>query len=173
MKDFIVAARDQSYEQMTYSNTAVDPLAGANKYFGDAFESLVEVMLLNSTIDKRINSVGYLPAKKDEFGIDGFSSFTYASGDYGKLGIQIKVGSDPTHYYDSNNSNIMSAIASLSVFGYNRLLFINTGAGIHPGLLSIINQRDSQLIVQLNYKDLVKLLDGNITIWNDWSQSLI
>lgn len=172
IKDFLTEADKQAKTQTYYFSPPADPNRGRNKYFGDAGESLVESALLDLGNDKRINCTNYRPTPIDEFGVDGEAWFVKEDGSLGRLAIQIKMSSDPTHYFDSSNSNILNAVAALPVFGYERLLFINTGAGISPGLLSMLNQRDSQLVYQLNRTDLVKLIDGSPIVWANWFNSL-
>jgi hypothetical protein len=172
IKDFINVAQIQSPNQIYYSNPPDDPNRGRNKYFGDALESLVESMLQTLGNHKSINCTNYRPLDVDEFGNDGEGFFTRDNGSFGRQGVQIKNSSDPNHTYNASNSNIMSALGGCFADGYERLLFINTGAGISRSTLSRLTHRDSQLIVQLNRKDLEKLVDDNVIVWTNWFNSL-
>jgi hypothetical protein len=173
IKNFITEADHQAKLQTWYFSPPNDPTRGRNKYFGDAGESLFESVLLELGNHKSINCTNYRPTPIDEFGVDGEGWFVKEDGSLGRLAIQIKMSSDPNHYYDSSNSNILNAVAALPVFGYERLLFINTGAGITPGLLTMLNQRDNQLVYQLNRNDLNKLIDGSPIVWTNWYNSLL
>jgi hypothetical protein len=172
IKDFIKVAQVQSPTQTYYSSPAEDPMRGRNKYFGDALESFVESMLQTLGDHKSINCTNYRPLDVDEFGNDGEGFFARDNGSFGRQGVQIKNSSDSTHTYNSGNSNIMAALGGCFADGYERLLFINTGAGISRSTLSRLTQRDSQLIIQLNRKDLEKLVDGNVVVWANWFNSL-
>ena len=172
LKKFIKIINEQALNQTYYSSTATDPMRGRNKYFGDAGESLVEAFLNDLGNHKSINCTNYNPAEADEFGIDGMGWYVRENGTLGRLAVQIKLSSDSNHYYDSHNSNILNAVAALKVLDFDRLLFVNTGAGINPKLLNVLNQKDSQLVYQVNYKDLSKLIDKSPIIWANWFNSL-
>lgn len=172
IKDFVKISRQESFKQTYYFSPTDSPERGPNKYFGDAGEYFVEVLLNNSQIDKRINCSGYRPATVDEFGIDGEGYFTIDNGSQCRLGVQIKIGVGNQNYYDSNNSNILAAVSAIPVFRFDGLLFVNFGAGIAPGLLQILNQKNTNLVRQLNYNDLDRLTQKNTTFWDLFRKGL-
>lgn len=173
IKNFIKISSQQAERQSWYHSPPDDPMRGRNKYFGDALESFVESMLQDLGDHKSINCTNYRPLDVDEFGNDGEGWFTRDNGSLGRQGIQVKNASDARHTYNATNSNIMSALGGCMADGYERLLFINTGAGISRSTLARLTQRDPQLIVQLNRKDLEKLVDGNTIVWTNWFNSLL
>jgi hypothetical protein len=173
IKDFVKISRLESSKQTYYFSPADKPERGPNKYFGDAGEYFAEVLLNNSQIDKRINCSGYRPAAIDEFGIDGEGYFTVDSGLQQRLGVQIKIGVNNQNYYDSNNSNILAAVAAIPAFGFDGLLFVNFGAGVSPGLLQILNQKNTNLVRQLNYNDLDRLTRKNTAFWDLFREGLV
>jgi hypothetical protein len=173
IKDFVKISREESFKQSYYFSPPDNLERGPNKYFGYAGEYFVEILLNNSRIDKRINCSGYRPSAIDEFGIDGEGYFTIDSGLQQRLGVQIKIGVNNQNHYDSNNSNILAAVAAISAFGFDGLLFVNFGAGISPGLLQTLNQKNTDLIRQLNYNDLDRLTKKNTTFWDLFRDSLV
>ncbi len=173
INQFVELAREQSYTQSYYHNPADRPNKGADKYFGDGFESFFEVASLTSENDKRINCYNYFPAKVDLFALDGFASFHHENNSYGKLGVQIKITSDPLKYYNTTDegSNIGNAVAGIAVHQVERVLFVNTGRGIHPKLLETFNQNGT-IITQLNRDHLAKLFD-HTPVWQTFYESLL
>lgn len=172
IKDFVKISRQQS-ELQTYYHSPTDlPRRGPDKYFGDAGEYFTEVLLGNSQIDKGINCSSYIPTKIDEFGIDGRGLFTINSGFQLPLGVQVKISTDKFHRYDSQNSNIMTSVAAIPVFGLGGVLFVNFGAGIKSGLLQTLNQTKPNLVRQLNYDDLDQLTYKNTTFWDLFREGL-
>ena len=171
LDDFTKVSRRQSLRQTYYSSMPGDPDRGANKYHGDALESLIEVLFLDQGNHKTINVTLYRPATVDEFAFDGYARRNRGHNDFQTLGVQIKHTSDPGHWFDSNNSNILSAVAGLKADNIDQLLFVNTGQGIRRGLLERLNQRET-IVRQLNRNELAILLDGNTAVWDVWRDSL-
>jgi hypothetical protein len=173
INQFVKLAREQSYTQSYYHNPADRPTKGADKYFGDAFEALWEVMSVTSENDKRINCYDYWPAQIDEFAIDGRAKFYFENNTAGKLGVQCKNTSDPDKYYNTTDegSNIGNAVAGIAVHQVDRILFVNTGKGVHPKLLETFNQNKINL-VQLNKDDLAKLFN-HTPVWQTFYESLL
>jgi hypothetical protein len=172
LSSFLKIARAQSFKQTYYNSPLDDPNRGPNKYFGDALESFWEVASLTCENDKRINCHNYTPAKVDEFAIDGWASTYISSKVEGKLGIQVKATSDPKKYFNTTDegSNIGNAVAGIAVHKLDRVLFVNTGRGIHPKLLDTFNQ-NRIIVVQLNRDDLEQLFN-NTKVWKTWVESL-
>jgi hypothetical protein len=172
VKDFISISRQQSELQTYYHSPADMPRRGPDKYFGDTGEYFTEVLLGNSQIDKGINCSSYIPEAIDEFGIDGRGLFTIDTGFQLPLGVQVKISTNPIHTYDSQNSNIMNAVAAIPVFELGGLLFVNFATGIKPALLQILNQKNPNLVRQLNYNDLDQLTFKNTTFWDLFREGL-
>lgn len=166
IKDFVNISRQQSNLQTYYFSPPEELERGPNKYFGDAGEYFTEILLNNSQIDKGINCSKWKPSVIDEFGIDGEGFFTIDGGEQDLLGTQTKISTNQNHFYNSGNSNILSAVSAIPVFGFKGLLFINFSNGISPKLLQILNQRNSNLVRQLNFTELNQLTYQNTTFWD-------
>jgi hypothetical protein len=173
IRDFIKISRAESHKQNYYFSPPDKTERGPNKYFGDAGEYFTEILLNNNQIDKGINCSGYRPAVIDEFAIDGEGFFANDQGRVLRLGVQIKISTSSTHYYNSENSNILAAVSGIPVFNFDGLMFINFGSGISPGLLQILNQRNARLVRQLNYDDLDRLTFKNPFFWDLFRKGLV
>lgn len=172
IKDFVRISREQSNLQTYYFSPPEYPERGSNKHFGDAGEYFTEILLNNSQIDKGINCSGWRPSVIDQFGIDGEGVFTIDGGEQKRLGTQTKISTDQSHYYNSENSNILAAVAAIPVFGFEGMLFVNFSNGINPKFLQMLNQRDPTLIRQLNFTELNQLTYQNTTFWDFFRDGL-
>jgi hypothetical protein len=135
-------------------------------YRGDGFEALIEILIINSPIDKRINIRDYEPwdAKKHgrDSGVDGLG----LSHDGSPHTVQIKFRSNVAEELTPNKDMISNFVAkSLSMYpGQQINMTIFTTAN---DLLESVNQDMYHGQVRtLGYKELSKLIDKNLAFWD-------
>lgn len=137
-----------------------------DEYKGDALEALVEVLVKYSPIDKRINIVEYRPHdnKVDgpDMGIDG-----YGISHNGNLHtVQVKYRSNVQKDLTANEDHISNFVAKTTSSPKYRdadMTIFTTAKDL--------NQKVSESMYHdrvrvLGYKDLSKLVDGNVPFWN-------
>ena len=143
------------------------------KYFGEGFESWFATAAKLRGHDKRIDLIEYLPAGKDEFGVDGYAGCHLEPLVYGKAGVQCKATSDARKVFDRfNTGNIGTPIEAVAVERLDRILFVTTGAGVHPKILATWN-RNWDMVRVLNRNDLANIFDNSLDVWETWHQSLL
>ena len=143
------------------------------KYFGEGFESWWATAAKLRGHDKRIDLIDYSPAGKDEFAFDGYAGCHLESTVLGKAGAQCKATSDTTKLFDRfNTGNIGTPLEGAAIWQLDRVLFVTTGAGIHPKILATWNQ-NRHLVRVLNRTDLANIFDNSLDVWETWYQSLL
>ena len=143
------------------------------KYFGEGVESWFATAAKLRGEDNRIDLKGYSPAGKDEFGLDGYATCHLEPLVYGKAGVQLKATSDATKLFDRfNTGNLGTPLEAAAIWQLDRVLFVTTGAGIHPKILATWNQ-NRHLVRVLNRKDLASIFDNSLDVWETWHQSLL
>jgi hypothetical protein len=136
------------------------------EYKGDALEALVEVLVTNSPIDKRINIVDYRPHNNKvdgkDMGIDG-----YGVSHSGNLHtIQIKYRSNIRKDLTANEDHISNFVAKTRTSPTYRtadMTIFTTAKGLNQKILQEMYHDDN--INVLDYKDLAKLVDNNPAFW--------
>jgi hypothetical protein len=143
------------------------------KYFGEGFESWWATAVKLRGHDKRIDLIDYMPAGKDEFGFDGYAGCHLDPITIGKAGSQCKATADATKLFDRfNTGNIGTPLEAAAIWQLDRVLFVTTGAGIHPKILATWNQ-NRHLVRVLNRNDLANIFDNSLDVWETWYQSLL
>ena len=143
------------------------------KYFGEGFESWWAIAAKLRGHDKRIDLIDYLPAGKDEFGLDGYAGCHVEPTLFGKAGAQCKATSDATKLFDRfNTGNLGTPLEAAAIWQLDRVLFVTTGAGVHPKILATWNQ-NRHLVRVLNRNNLANIFDNSLDVWETWHQSLL
>lgn len=139
-----------------------DPLV----YRGDGFEAFVETLIKLSPIDKRINIVEYKPwdTKLDgpDMGVDGLG----LSHNGNAHTVQVKFRANTQHQLTANEDHISNFVA--------KTLSMYQGKPVDMTVFTTANDlRDSinenmyhGQVRTLGYKELSKLVDGNLPFWN-------
>jgi hypothetical protein len=135
-------------------------------YKGLALEALVEVLVTNSVVDKRINIVGYRPhdlkADGPDMGIDG-----YGTSHNGNLHtVQVKYRSDVERDLTANEdhiSNFVSKTTSSPVYRDADMTIFTTAKSLN---FKISEDMYHNRVRVIGFKELVKLIDHNQSFWN-------
>lgn len=140
-----------------------------DKYVGDGFEFLVEILINSHAYDNRLGITGYNPIQVGDNGVDGIGF--NLSGE--KSVIQIK--------YRSNNQSFLTAgkdhLDSMFTEGMishgvvtpksnelvKRHYVITTASGLHH---YTDNEKFKGFVTCLGYDDLRAMLDNNLSFWN-------
>lgn len=132
-----------------------------DKYKGDAFEHLIEVLIKCSPIDKRINIVDYSPSEIDAKGIDGSGK----SQDGELHTVQMKYRSNTQSLLTEGNDHIAMFPAFSKDAKY--MTIFTTAKDLHYALDGFNGE-----VRTLGYQKIKKLVDGNIPFWKAYAQSL-
>jgi len=144
----------------------LDPIVhNPNKFKGDAFEHLIEVLIINSPVDKRINLKEYSPTEIDAAGIDGIGKAHDGSVHI----VQMKYHSDVTHLLDNSHDNIAMFPAVQNVHNAKYMTIFTTAKDLHYTLQESFG---NQIIVR-GYSDLKNLLNDNDAFWELYAESLM
>lgn len=155
----------------------IDPIRyDSNKYKGDAFEFLVEILLKSHSYDNRLGITNYEPIQKDDNGVDGVG--VNLSGE--KCVIQIK--------YRSNNKSVLTANEDKLSNMISDGMFQH-GVSADPEKLKMISEKKSAplhyvittatglhhytdlenfrgFVHCIGYDQLRAMLDDNLSFWN-------
>lgn len=144
----------------------------AEEYKGDALEALVEVLVANSRIDKRINIIEYRPHNKktdgNDMGIDGFG-FSHNGNVHC---IQVKYRSNVVRDLTANEDHISNFVAKVTSnpTTSNADMTVFTTA---KGLNAKVNEEMYHTRIRvIGYKELQKLVDGNGAFWTLFRQEM-
>lgn len=137
-----------------------------DEYKGDALEALVEVLITQSPIDKRINIIEYRPHNNKvdgkDMGIDG-----YGVSHNGNLHtIQVKYRSNTQKDLTANEDHISNFVAkttSSPIYRDADMTIFTTAKGLDR---KINEGMYHDRIKVKDYSDLTKLIDDNIPFWN-------
>jgi hypothetical protein len=139
-------------------------------YRGDAFEALVEVLIIHSPIDKRINIIDYRPwnTKKDgdDVGVDGIG-FSHNGRPHT---VQVKFRANAMEQLTANKDHISNFVAkSLSMHREVDMTIFTTA----KNLMESVNERIYHSQVRtLGFKDISKMIDGNESFWSIFRREL-
>lgn len=140
-------------------------------YVGDGFECFVEALIKLSPIDKRINICNYAVQPGIDMGVDGVG--------YGHDGevhtVQVKYRSNQTQVLTANKDNI-SNFVSQSAMKY--------GVSLNHGHMTIFTTADKlheevnehmymDKVRTLGYKEIRKLVDGNLAFWTQFRDAIM
>lgn len=136
------------------------------EFKGEALEAFVEVLINNSSIDKRINIINYRPHNSktdgDDMGIDG-----YGNSHNGNLHtIQIKYRSNVVRNLTANEDHISNFVAkTTSDIKYRDadMTIFTTAKDLNQ---KVNEEMYNDRVRVIGYNDLKKLVDRNTAFWN-------
>lgn len=140
-----------------------------NKYKGDGFEFLVEILLKSHAYDNRLGITNYEPVQSDDNGVDGFGF--NLSGE--KCVIQIKYRSNKNEVLSSNKDHLSNMISD-GMIQHNvvtsddnkkcpRHYVITTANGLHH---YTDNENFKGFVHCIGHDQLRSMLDNNLSFWN-------
>jgi hypothetical protein len=155
----------------------IDPVRyDSNKYKGDGFEFLVEILLKSHAYDNRLGITEYAPVQNDDNGVDGVG--VNISGE--KCVIQVKYRSNSKSVLTANEDKLSNMISD-GMFQHgvsatpDKLKMISekvvaplhyvitTANGLHH---YTDNENFKGYVHCIGFDQLKSLLDNNISFWN-------
>lgn len=148
----------------------------SNKYKGDGFEFLVEILLKSHSYDNRLGITSYEPVQSDDNGVDGVG--INLSGD--KCVVQVKYRSNNKTVLTANTDHLSNMISD-GMFKHGvsadpKVLesiknkstaplhyVITTATGLHH---YTDNENFKGFVHCIGYENLRALLDNNLSFWN-------
>lgn len=171
----LIALFDKTNKVSTFMNklekqSLIDPLRyESNKYKGDGFEFLVEILLKSHAYDNRLGITNYEPVQMDDNGVDGVG--VNLVGD--KCVVQVKYRSNKESVLTANKdhlSNMISdgmikhkVIISDDASKCPRHYVITTATGLHH---YTDNENFKGFVHCIGYEQLRAMLDNNLSFWN-------
>jgi hypothetical protein len=148
----------------------IDPVRyDSNKYKGDGFEFLVEILLKSHAYDNRLGITGYEPVQSDDNGVDGVGFNLSAE----KCVVQVKYRSNIKTVLTSNEDHLSNMISDgmikhkVVVAEDNtkvpRHYVITTATGLHH---YTDNENFKGFVHCIGFDQLRALLDNNLSFWN-------
>jgi hypothetical protein len=155
----------------------IDPLRyDSNKYKGDGFEFLVEILLKSHSCDNRLGISKYSPIQSDDNGVDGIG--LNLSGE--KCVVQVKYRSNSKSVLTANEDKLSNMISDgmfqhgvsatpekLKMISEKKTAplhyVITTATGLHH---YTDNENFKGFVHCIGYDQLRSMLDGNISFWN-------
>lgn len=135
-------------------------------YRGDGFEALVEVLINNSPIDKRINIQKYEPwnfeLHGDDMGVDGIG----VSHDGTIHTVQIKFRSNTQYELTANEDHISNFVAKSTTMHLGQIVnmtVFTTAAGLSR---QVSEKMFNNTVRTLGYNDISKMIDNNGAFWD-------
>lgn len=143
-------------------------------YRGKAFEALIEVLILASPIDKRINIIDYKPILKEDYGVDGVGK----SHDGRSHTIQIKYRSNSSETLTANKDHLSNFVAKSDSMFLDEMIL--TSRKTHMTIFTSAKDLNSSVnegiyhdrVRVLGYKEISKLIDKNNIFWDLFKNSL-
>ena len=178
----LVALFDKTNKVSTFMNklekqSLIDPLRyDSNKYKGDGFEFLVEILLKSHAYDNRLGITSYEPVQKDDNGVDGVG--LNLSGE--KCVIQVKYRSNNKSVLTANEDKLSNMISDgmfqhgvsadpdkLKMISEKKVAplhyVVTTATGLHH---YTDNENFKGYVHCIGYEQLRSMLDNNISFWN-------
>jgi len=141
----------------------------ANKYKGDGFEFLVEILLKSHAYDNRLGITNYEPVQSDDNGVDGFGLNLVGE----KCVVQVKYRSNKKQVLTANTDHLSNMISDgmikhkVVIAEDNtkcpRHYVITTANGLHN---YTDNENFKGFVHCIGYDQLRVMLDGNMSFWN-------
>lgn len=148
----------------------------ANKYKGDAFEFLVEILLKSHAYDNRLGITSYEPIQSDDNGVDGVG--VNLSGE--KCVVQVKYRSNNKTVLTANQDHLSNMISDgmfkhgvsadptkLSLITEGKVAplhyVITTATGLHH---YTDNENFKGYVHCIGFDHLKRMLDNNLSFWN-------
>jgi len=140
-----------------------------DKYVGDGFEFLVELIIKTSQYDNRINIAGYEPVQSDDNGVDGTGLNSLRE----KCAIQVKYRSNTMKTLTANEDHLSNFIAD-AMFKFKiiapesntdvpRHYVFTTAKGLN---FYTDNEMFKGFVKCYGIEDLKSLLDNNFHFWD-------
>ena len=173
---------DKTNKVSTFMNklekqSLIDPLRyDTNKYKGDGFEFLVEILLKSHAYDNRLGITNYEPIQSDDNGVDGVGF--NLSGE--KCVVQVKYRSNKESVLTANKDHLSNMISD-GMFKHgvsadtSKLALITEGkvAPLHYVITTATglhhytdNENFKGFVHCIGYDQLRAMLDNNISFWN-------
>lgn len=148
----------------------IDPVRyDSNKYKGDGFEFLVEILLKSHAYDNRLGITDYEPVESDDNGVDGVGINLVGQ----KCVIQVKYRSNNNSLLTSNKDHLSNMISDgmikhkVVIDDDNskcpRHYVITTANGLHH---YTDNENFKGFVHCIGYDQLRSMLDNNLSFWN-------
>jgi hypothetical protein len=178
----LVGLFDKTNKISTFMNklgkqSLIDPIRyDSNKYKGDGFEFLVEILLKSHAYDNRLGITNYEPVQSDDNGVDGVG--VNLSGE--KCVIQVKYRSDNKSVLTANEDKLSNMISDgmfqhgvsatpekLKMISEKKVAplhyVITTATGLHH---YTDNENFKGFVHCIGYDQLRVMLDNNLSFWN-------
>lgn len=140
-------------------------------YKGMGFEALVEVLIKNSPVDKRINIVDYRPHSSrldgSDVGIDGYGNNHSGI----PATVQIKFRSNIMEDLKTRDSisNFVATTTANPKFKDADMVIFTTAKDLNQFLAEKMYH---DRVRTLGYYELTKLIDGNMSFWNRFRKEM-
>jgi hypothetical protein len=141
----------------------------SNKYKGDGFEFLVEILMKSHAYDNRLGITNYEPIESDDNGVDGVGFNLVGE----KCVVQVKYRSNNNSYLTSNKDHLSNMISDGMIkhkvvisddnMKCPRHYVITTATGLHH---YTDNENFKGFVHCIGYENLRAMLDGNLSFWN-------
>ena len=171
----LVGLFDKTNKISTFMNklekqSIVDTLRyDSNKYKGDGFEFLVEILLKSHAYDNRLGITNYEPVQSDDNGVDGVGMNLVGE----KCVVQVKYRSDKSSVLTANQDHLSNMISDgmikhkVVIAEDNkkcpRHYVITTATGLHH---YTDNENFKGYVHCIGFDQLRSMLDNNISFWN-------
>lgn len=141
----------------------------SNKYKGDGFEFLVEILLKSHAYDNRLGITNYEPVQSDDNGVDGVG--VNLSGE--KCVVQVKYRSNSKTVLTANTDHLSNMISDGMIkhrvviaednTKIPRHYVVTTATGLHH---YTDNENFKGFVHCIGFEHLRALLDNNLSFWN-------
>lgn len=141
----------------------------SNKYKGDGFEFLVEILLKSHAYDNRLGITSYEPVQSDDNGVDGVG--INLAGE--KCVIQVKYRSNSKTVLTANTDHLSNMISDGMIkhkvviaednTKIPRHYVVTTATGLHH---YTDNENFKGFVHCIGFEQLRVLLDNNLSFWN-------
>ena len=141
----------------------------SNKYKGDGFEFLVEILLKSHAYDNRLGITSYEPVQSDDNGVDGVG--VNLSGE--KCVVQVKYRSNSKTVLTANTDHLSNMISDGMIkhkvviaednTKIPRHYVVTTATGLHH---YTDNENFKGFVHCIGFEQLRVLLDNNLSFWN-------
>lgn len=141
----------------------------SNKYKGDGFEFLVEILLKSHAYDNRLGITNYEPVQSDDNGVDGVG--INLAGE--KCVVQVKYRSNSKTVLTANTDHLSNMISDGMIkhrvviaednTKIPRHYVVTTATGLHH---YTDNENFKGFVHCIGFEHLRALLDNNLSFWN-------
>lgn len=144
----------------------------SGKWAGEGLEAWFNVAVTTAP-DHRINIVDYLPTVNDEFGADGRGGYRLDSQTVEQILVQLKLlKNEKDELSRFRQENLGTPLEAAFIWGVPLVIFVTTGAGVHPKVLQTWNQNGEKVKV-INRARLKEVYDYHPIVWQNFYHSLL